>query len=285
MLPNAKINIGLYIISKREDGYHNINSVFYPVNLCDVLEIFWESAPENKLEITLTSPLPNDAVNSCQKIYNYLIKDSNLNLEGTYHIRATLHKSIPIGGGMGGGTSDAVSFLKFLSWLYNIEEDLNVFSLKIGADGPFFLFNSPAFVTGIGEVSKILPDFLTKYATIIVYPGFEISTKYAYSKITPKHFSVPTFYPEIILTTTPENWKGKVYNVFEEVLFSEFQVLAKIKSILEDNYCLYASLTGSGSTIYGIYEPDEKKIPVAIQKIKEICPMATIRIIMPEDLF
>lgn len=250
--PNCKINLGLSIVEKRkDDGYHNIESIFYPVDLCDVLEI-----------------RPNDAKQDCFKISgldigntsaqdNLCIKAVNL-LREQYksipYLNIHLHKQIPAFAGLGGGSSDATFTLKLLDFLFNLnltEEQMLSFAAKIGSDCSFFVKNKPTYVFSKGEKSKDITLDLSGYHIVLVKPDLKISTKEAYSNVVPKHSNVDyENLPDI------KDWKGVLKNDFEDSLFPKYPVLKQIKDTLYNNGAIYASLSGSGATVYGIFEKE-----------------------------
>ncbi|MBQ2398368.1 MAG: 4-(cytidine 5'-diphospho)-2-C-methyl-D-erythritol kinase [Bacteroidales bacterium] len=250
--PNCKINIGLSIVEKRkDDGYHNIESIFYPVDLCDVLEI-----------------RPNDAKQDCFKISgldigntsaqdNLCIKAVNL-LREQYksipYLNIHLHKQIPAFAGLGGGSSDATFTLKLLDFLFNLnltEEQMLSFAAKIGSDCSFFVKNKPTYVFSKGEKSKDITLDLSGYHIVLVKPDLKISTKEAYSNVTAKPSNVDyENLPDI------KEWKGVLKNDFEDSLFPKYPVLKQIKDTLYNNGAIYASLSGSGATVYGIFEKE-----------------------------
>ncbi len=249
--PNAKINIGLNVLEKREDGYHNIESIFYPVDWCDAIEA---TPTEGNGKINLTifgTPVPgNTDSNLCVKAYHLLNEKFNLP-----SLNAWLLKSIPMGAGMGGGSANAAFFLKMLNHLFELNlsiEELKNYAAQIGSDCTFFIENKPAIVTGTGNIITPIPLDLSSYYITIVYPQIHIDTKNAYCLITPKKRT--NSLQEIALNMPVESWKDKVVNDFEEPIFKAYPQLAEIKNILYTNGALYASMTGSGSALYGIFD-------------------------------
>ncbi len=249
--PNAKINIGLNVLEKREDGYHNIESIFYPVALCDALELV-ETAGFSNLNLTLFgNPVPGDLnTNLCVKAYNLLsakYKLPSLNL--------WLLKCIPIGGGLGGGSADAAFFLKSLNELFSLNlsiEELKLYASQIGSDCTFFIDNMSSLVSGKGDVITPIPLDLSNHYISIIYPQIHVDTRNAYSLITPRKRAESL--NQIILNSTINSWKEIIVNDFEEPIFNLHPELSQMKKRLYNEGAIYASMTGSGSALYGIFD-------------------------------
>ncbi len=257
--PNAKINIGLNVIEKREDGYHNIESIFYPIHWCDALEVL-PSEGSGKLDLAILGmPVPGSAEsNLCTKVYNLLHEKYLLP-----SLKLWLLKCIPMGAGLGGGSSDAAFFLTLLNDFFKLNlsyDELKIYSSTIGSDCTFFLDNKPASITGKGDISMPIELDLSNYYISIVYPAIHVDTKNAYSLITPKKSSYSL--KETILNLPVYKWKEKVINDFESPVFAAYPELANIKKMIYDKGALYVSMTGSGSALYGIFEekPDLEDI-------------------------
>lgn len=249
LFPNAKINLGLNITTKREDGFHDIESVFLPIPLYDAVEI-----KENKdLQLTLSGlEIPGNIED------NLIFKAAKLFKNHNYHIH--LHKHIPFGGGLGGGSADASFVLKAINNLQsNIFNDyqLEQMALKLGSDCPFFIDNKPKYVTGRGEIFEDIKINLKNFGLVILIPKFGISTKEAYSSIKPE--KPRENLKEIIETKPIEEWKLLVKNDFETHLFKTYPILNKIKNTLYETGASYASMSGSGSTMFGIYSKEKLK--------------------------
>lgn len=250
----AKINIGLNIISRRQDGYHNIETVFQQIDLFDQIVVKRIS----EFDILIRSDnlqVPTDHNNLCYKAAR-LIQQATGIREG---IEIEIHKRIPIGSGLGGGSSNAAAILKGLRqlWQFQIDaEDLQKLALKVGADVPFFLDGGTALATGIGEklTSLVLPF---NFQCLLIYPNIEISSTWAY-----KNFN-------FVLTKTKKSiklskifsqqlpvWdlKNLISNDLEEVVFQHYPLLSKMKQLLYCNGAFFASMSGSGSTIYGLFK-------------------------------
>jgi 4-diphosphocytidyl-2-C-methyl-D-erythritol kinase len=250
--PSCKINLGLRITQKRADGFHALETVFFPISIKDALEIIIEP-DTSAAPITFTSSGlaingdPSD--NLCYKAYGLLKKD----YPTIPNIKMHLHKTIPMGAGLGGGSSDGAFTLVALNQLFNLEipkQSLLDYALQLGSDCPFFIINTPAFATGRGEILKPINLNLDGYSIVIVNPGIAISTKLAFSLITPK---VPDTNMEAIICEPVTSWKEKLINDFEQPIFNSFPELANIKETLYQKGAVYASMTGTGSTVFGIF--------------------------------
>ncbi len=248
--PNAKINIGLNIIEKRPDGFHNIESIFYPIGLSDVLEIVENKTGTKKVEF-LNSGLQIDGVGSdnlCMKAYELLNKKIDLP-----PVKIHLHKIIPFGSGMGGGSADAAFTLKCLNSIFSLEltnTQLKEFAMEMGSDCGFFIENKVTFVEGRGEILNSVSLDLSNYYIVILNPGIHISTKEAYSYIIPEK-------PEIQLNERIklpiEKWNDYIKNDFEDNILNKYPKIKECKDLLKRIGAVYTSMTGSGSAVYGIY--------------------------------
>jgi len=246
VFPNAKINIGLHVVSKRPDGYHNLETVFYPVQLFDALEMV--ESRETKLT---TSGIEVDGPpekNLVLKAWHLLSKDFDLPPVHFY-----LHKNIPFGAGLGGGSADAAFTLKILNDFFSLQissENLKKYASTLGADCPFFIDNKPAFAAGIGnELSPVDID-LSGFQIVILKPGFSVSTREAYRNIVPGH---PDFNLAELAKLPVEKWKEAVINDFEKSVFPAYPEIKKCREILCQQGAIYASMTGSGSAVFGIF--------------------------------
>ena len=244
--PTAKINLFLEILGKRTDGYHSIHSLFIPVTLTD--SISFELADELDLQVT--------GLTDCSIDDNLVWKAANL-LKKTYDIKIgakiQLHKNIPSGAGLGGGSSDAAFTLKALSNIWNMNlsiNDLEVLSSSLGSDCPFFVKNSPAIVTGRGDRVETI-DFALKKYILIVCPNVYVSTPKAYAML---GYSVST--EEKRITCIADD-AFTYRNDFENVVFEQYPQLREVKDLLYKNGAVYASMSGSGSAIFGIFDNKE----------------------------
>ena len=243
--PNAKINIGLNVLRKRTDGYHEISSIFFPVKeLHDVLEIL----PSDTFSFTSTGiNIPGDG-NICIKAFELLKADFDID-----NVKIHLHKMIPIGAGLGGGSSDGAFTLKVMNELFELNisnKRLEEYALQLGSDCPFFIDNTPKYVCGIGEKMTNIDLDLSSYELKFVFPDLHISTTYAYGGVTPKHPKTELFE---LINQPMKNWKSTVKNDFEVSAFSKYPQLEKMKNKLYSDGAIYASLTGSGSVLYGVF--------------------------------
>jgi 4-diphosphocytidyl-2-C-methyl-D-erythritol kinase len=252
--PNAKINIGLNIIGRREDGFHNIETIFYPVGLCDVLEII----PDPSLKT------PIQYKNTGMKIYskehqNLCVKAVQL-LAEKYTIpplRMHLHKLIPIGSGLGGGSSDATHVLVMLNKILGLkinEEELMPMAASLGSDCPFFIRNKPVFASGKGEQFTDIKLSLKNYYVVIVKPKVHVNTTDAYRNAVP---SVPSASLKELIRLPVTKWKDTIQNDFEKTIFEKFTVIRNIKTKLYKYGAVYASMSGSGSSVYGIFQEEK----------------------------
>lgn len=244
--PCAKINIGLNVLRKRADGYHDISSCFYPVKLFDALEI--TAAFEMTLDISGITWQEDLEKNSCMLAYRALSKLAELPA-----FTISLIKKIPVGAGLGGGSSDAASMLKMLNEIagINLKPDaLEVIAARIGSDCPFFIQSKPAIATGRGEVLMPSSVSLKGFFIALIKPDFQISTIIAYRDIKP---GIPEITLEKALKSPIREWKNLIKNDFESHLFKLYPELDVIKTKLYANGAIYASLSGSGSVVYGIF--------------------------------
>lgn len=254
---NSKINLGLNILARRKDGFHDISTCFYPVYWNDILEIVPLSSGKTYLKTTgIEIPAGNDE-NLCLKAFRLVKKDFNLPEVGIH-----LHKQIPAGSGLGGGSSDASRTLVLLNTMFNIfldDEMLAWYALKLGSDCPFFIYNRPVTASGRGEVFEDIDIDLTGRSVILINPGFSISTQEAYRNLRP---AIPEITVREILEKKPVGeWRGLLTNDFEKFAFRKYPVLEDIKNKLYDIGASYVSMTGSGSGIYGIFEDPPKELP------------------------
>jgi len=250
--PHCKINLGLSILEKRKDGFHNLETVFYPVGLKDIIEITPLSNPTQ--EVTFSSSgiaVPgNDADNLCVKAYQLLKKDHS----HLPSIQMHLHKAIPMGAGLGGGSSDATAVIKILNKLFTLElsEDaLLQYTAQLGSDCPFFLHEQPCHATGRGEILNPISLSLKDYQIVLIYPTISISTAWAFQQIQPafKEKNILDIIQQPIST-----WKQDLINDFESPILAAHPILQSIKTELYEKGAMYASMSGSGSSFFGIFE-------------------------------
>lgn len=269
---NAKINIGLQIIDRRPDGYHNLETVFYPIPLYDVVEVI---RAEQTLFVPTGLPIPETtktgseavvavesvASNLCMRAYYLLQKDFDLP-----PVEIHLHKVIPMGAGLGGGSSNAAATLMALNTEFQLGlslEQMEDYAGRLGADCPFFIRNRPVFATGIGNVFEEIKLDLRGWHLLLVRPDLHISTAEAYGSCIPQG-SGKNLYSHI---QSPLNeWRNTIENDFEKGLFVTYPLLARIKAQLYNLGAEYASMSGSGSVLYGLFR---SAIPVGADRYFE----------------
>ena len=248
--PNAKINLGLNITEKRPDGYHNLETVFYPINLQDALEVkIWEGEGEYALK-TAGTPIEGDPDNNLVvKAYRILKQDFPEMPAVDIH----MYKHIPTGAGLGGGSADAAFMLKLLNEKFKLQlstEQLEEYASKLGADCAFFIRNKPVFASGIGNIFEPINSSLKGYYLVLIKPEIFVSTKDAFAHIKPK---APQHSLKEIIRMPVETWRATMKNDFEESVFYKFPEIAAIKDKLYDLGAVYASMSGSGSSVFGIF--------------------------------
>lgn len=246
--PNAKINLGLNIVERRRDGYHNLETVFYPIGITDVLEIVPAQGQESTLT-TFGNPV------DCPVEKNLVMKALKL-MQQHYNVPQVdiyLYKHIPDGAGLGGGSSDASSTMLMLNEMFSLgdgRDELARLAATLGADCPFFIYNTPMMATGIGDVLTPINLSLKGYWLFLVKPPVSVPTKVAYSQVTPAA-STSVLSDDVKLAV--DQWSGVVKNDFEPSVFAAYPELAAIKQTIIDAGALYASMSGSGSSIFGIF--------------------------------
>lgn len=248
--PNAKINIGLNIVEKRPDGFHDIESVFYPVNWCDALEI----VPAKEFGFQSSGlPIPGDENNNlCIKAYHLLRNSQPKMADKAAHFH--LHKVIPMGAGLGGGSADGAFALKILNEIFELGLDtpeLQHYARQLGSDCAFFIENRPVFCFNKGDEFEEFSLNLKGKFIVLVNPAIHISTAEAYGGVKPQKAEISL---KEALKLPLNKWKGIVKNDFEENLLLKYPTIEVTKKTLYEQGALYASMTGSGSTVYGIFE-------------------------------
>ena len=264
--PPAKINIGLSIVEKRSDGFHNIETVFYPIPLCDMLDIeIVKTAATRKIDFQcdgIELPDANLNDNLCCRAYRILDADYHL---PPVHIR--LHKSIPVGAGLGGGSSDAAYTLQALNDLFHLQisdEEMIGYASRLGSDCAFFLGRSPAFGTGKGDILEPIRLSLANYHILLVKPPVFVSTADAYSSVIPQKREIDL---PVLLQAPVCEWRKTVFNDFEISVFGKYPEIGHIKDVLYHQGAIYAAMSGSGSSVYGIFNED----PCEIKKLFPGC--------------
>jgi len=248
--PNAKINIGLYVTGKRDDGYHNIESLFYPLGLRDALEfIIGEKGSADELTITGFDT-------GCRTEDNLVMKA--LKLMRIEHelppLKIHLHKTIPPGSGLGGGSSDAAFMLRYLNRYFRLgidEEKLTGMALQLGSDCAFFINNRPSLISGRGEVIKESSLKLQGKHVLLVYPGININTAEAYRMVSPVKRRSGL---EEKINRPVSFWRDSIRNDFQDTIIRKHPLIGSVIEEIYDSGALYCSLSGSGSAVYGIFE-------------------------------
>ncbi len=252
--PNAKINIGLNIIEKRPDGYHNLESVFYPVLLTDALEIVESNDTAQRIVFTSSGiSIPGDSAdNLCCMAYHLIANDYQLP-----SIKIHLHKHIPIGAGLGGGSADAAFFIKLLNEQFDLHiswGEMHHYARQLGSDCSFFITNRPVFAEGRGDAYESIPLSLNAYYIALVYPNIAVNTGVAYSRVVPAKPSRSL--EQDILTLPIEQWREHIHNDFEESVFAAHPEIKDVKEKLYMQGAIYAAMSGSGSTVFGLFKKE-----------------------------
>lgn len=256
----AKINIGLHIIARRPDGFHDLQSVMYPVGLSDILEIRETTEGSDALKFSQTGiTIPGGSEkNLCEKAHEVFTRERDIP-----PVEIHLHKQIPVGAGLGGGSSNASLTLLGLNQLTSepvSPETLHDMAASLGSDCPFFLHKNAMMMEGRGEILSPSTVKLDGLYLVLLFPDIHISTPEAYSGVKPQ---MPAIHLEHLLKAPVNKWKGSIVNDFEKGIFEKYPKIAMLKEELYHAGALYASLSGSGSSIYGIFpgQPDLSDIP------------------------
>jgi 4-diphosphocytidyl-2-C-methyl-D-erythritol kinase len=249
IFPNAKINLGLSVLQKRSDGFHQIESAMYPVPINDALELI--VAPDRKFGFSVSGIeiQGNTENNLCVKAWKLLQTAYALP-----EVKMHLHKAIPMGAGLGGGSADGAFTIKLINQFFKLglsEDVMETFARKLGSDCPFFIRNQAALAFDKGDQLKQIKLDLTGYFLVLVKPDVHISTAEAYAGISPK---VPDMLISKIIQLPVEEWKGRLNNDFETSIFKILPALNKIKNTFYQSGAVYASMSGSGSAIYGLFK-------------------------------
>ena len=254
IFPRAKINIGLRIIGKRSDGFHNIQTVFYPVRLADALEYV---VGENKYESDLITETGINSGCSPEKNIVILAVRKIREIHPIPYLKLHLHKTIPTGAGLGGGSADAAYLIKSLNKYFNLgftQTEMKTISASLGSDCPFFIDNTPSYGEGRGEILTPVDPLPDHYYLIILKPDVEVSTAEAYKGCTPMYDGndlIDVYNNSISL------WKKSLSNDFEKTVFGRYTEIGNLKDHLYSLGAVYSSMSGSGSSVYGLFE----KIP------------------------
>jgi 4-diphosphocytidyl-2-C-methyl-D-erythritol kinase len=244
--PNAKINLGLSVTERRPDGYHNLETVFYPVKLCDILEVIRaDRFSFQQTGLAMEIPPEDNLV-----VKAFRLQEKQFDLPP---VKIHLHKVIPTGAGLGGGSSDAAFLLKMVNELFQTGltvQQLEKLAGTLGADCPFFIGNTPAMATGTGHILEPVRIDLSAFHLVLVKPSFSVSTAMAYRSITPRTPAIPV---SEIITRPVETWRGSLVNDFEEPVCQLFPEIGNIRDTLYRHGAVYAAMSGSGSAVYGLF--------------------------------
>lgn len=258
VFPNCKINLGLRILRKRDDGFHDLETIFYPIPVYDVLEILpLENQKKGVVQFQQSGFFieGTEDQNLCVRAYR-LLQETKQDIAS---VSIHLHKNIPMGAGLGGGSADGVFTLLALQSLFKLaisNTDNQKMALQLGSDCPFFLQQKPVIGLGRGEKLSPISLSLSGYHILLIHPGISISTAAAFQGVNPTTAGESLAHS---ILEPVEKWKGFIYNQFEETIFLRYPSLKKIKENLYNWGALYASMSGSGSTVFGIFPPDASK--------------------------
>jgi 4-diphosphocytidyl-2-C-methyl-D-erythritol kinase len=248
---NSKINLGLWVLNKRTDGYHNISTIFYPINWKDILEIIIDNSSSNQIIIknyglSLDIPVHQNII---YKAYLLLLEK----FQKLPAVNVHLFKNVPFGAGLGAGSANATFFIKALNDLFKLnlpKEELNNLVVKLGSDCAFFLENKPVLAKEKGDKFQPISVNLNDYYILIIFQNINVSTAEAYKNIIPKMRSEKL---EDIIQMPISEWKNYLENDFEKVVFKSYPLIAQIKNELYKQGAIYVSMSGSGSAVYGIF--------------------------------
>lgn len=252
--PNIKINLGLNVINRRTDGFHNIETIFYPVKFSDVLEVI-EDAKQTEQLIFTTSGLPIDG-----DVSNNLIVKAYHLLHDDFHlpkVKIHLHKIIPMGAGLGGGSSDAAFMIKMLNQKFELnltDEKMEEYAAHLGSDCAFFIKNKPAYAFGKGHELEPINIALEGYYFVLLNTGLHSSTAMAYKNVRRREVLDSNHSLKKIIELPVAQWNDIIENDFENSVFQSLPLLAELKSDLYSSGAIYASVSGSGSSMFAIYE-------------------------------
>lgn len=271
--PIAKINLGLNVVERRPDGYHNLQTVFYPVAIKDVLEVSvmddgFPSAADCDIKVTNISIEGDEQRNLVVRAYNLLKTD----FPSLPRLHAHLYKGIPTQAGMGGGSSDASAMLVLLNREFRLgltETQLIDYAARLGADCPFFILNRPAYAEGIGEKLQPVSLDLSDWYIAVVRPNIPVPTKDAFARITP---AFPNKCCKDIVMQPVETWRNELKNDFEQSVFALHPEIGTVKEQLYDLGATYAAMSGSGSALFGLFkEPVDIKNEKAFEGMFSTC--------------
>lgn len=246
--PNAKINLGLNVVQKRTDGFHELETVFYPIPLCDILEIVPNTSDKVKFSSSGIAIPNGNSKNLVEKAYDLLKEDFDIPFVDIH-----LHKVIPIGAGLGGGSADASFALTTLNELFELQlslDQLEKYAIQLGSDCPFFIKNKPVYATGKGEEFHEFDFSIKGKKMVLIYPNVHVSTADAYNGIVPMKSEKDI---RFVLNSDIINWKNDLRNDFEKSVFLKNPLLQEYKDDLYKKGAEYACMSGSGSSIFGLF--------------------------------
>lgn len=254
IFPNAKINLGLNITGKCPDGYHNLETVFYPVPMDDALEVHVLHTPtEQKYALHLSGIEVAGCAEENLVVKAYLLLDSEFQLPP---VDIHLFKHIPSGAGLGGGSADAAFMLKLLNERFGLQltdEQLEIYAARLGADCAFFIKNRPTFAEGIGNIFSPIALSLKGYQLVIIKPDIFVSTREAFAQVEPQR---PTHPLREVIARPITEWKELLVNDFEASVFPQYPAIGEIKEKFYQQGAVYAAMSGSGSSVFGIFDPE-----------------------------
>ncbi|MDP4222545.1 MAG: 4-(cytidine 5'-diphospho)-2-C-methyl-D-erythritol kinase [Bacteroidota bacterium] len=262
VFPKAKINLGLMIKGKRPDGYHDIETILYPVDLCDALEVVKNTGDSASDILTISGEIPEGNPE------DNLVLKAVRKLRETYRIpylRMHLYKKIPSGAGLGGGSSDAANTVRIINKEFNLgidPDEMRNIVVSMGTDCPFFVDSVPSIATGRGDILYTAEPFLEGFYLLLLHPGFSVSTREAYEGCEPSDPGVTL--KEAIRMRISE-WRKVIVNDFEKTVFQRYPQIRDLKEALNYTGALYSSMSGSGSAVYGIYA-GEPVVPEGLKK-------------------
>ena len=263
--PNAKINLGLHVMEKRPDGFHSIETVFHPVSLSDILEMVPSEEPGVRLAVSgipLAGDPGSNLVMKAVTVWkeagfdpasNSFPKTDGHRRDTAHGLQIHLHKIIPPGSGLGGGSSDGAATLNMLNEWSGLNlplTELHRMAALLGSDCPFFIISKPAFATGRGEILEPVPVDLSAWKIVVEIPPVHVNTAEAYSLVTPRKPETPL---REIIKLPVEAWKGKLINDFEEPVMNRYPVIREVREKLYHQGAVYAAMSGSGSAVFGLF--------------------------------
>ncbi len=259
--PNAKINLGLNVVEKRNDGFHNIETVFYPIAWRDILEVLPTHKENGEFEISITGLEVHGDIKD-NLIYKAWLLLNEVQKLPSIHVH--LHKVIPMGAGLGGGSADAAFFINLINEMFemnlNIETRTNM-ARKLGSDCAFFIENKPVYASQKGDVFSSVDINLQQYKIITIWPSVHSNTKEAYVGLIPKASEING--AEVLSKHPISQWQSLLTNDFEKSIFEKYPEVQKAKDFLLQQGALYACMSGSGSAVFGVFEATTKSIQLA----------------------